>query len=124
MQRSGRLLVSLVLSCSLFSGAEAAPETRDPTQWSIGIQEYHRRVNVALRPVFLPLVTQWIQHRYGTEASASIRNIGFEQNGLIHVHVDAEVPNRSCIFALFYEWKNGWNLVQVDNHSASASGCD
>jgi hypothetical protein len=103
--------------------ASAGALGEEPPKWEITIQEYHHRVNVALRPVFLPLVTQWIQHRYGAESRASIRTIGFEENGVINVHVDAKAANRTCIFSFFYEWKNGWKLVKVDNYSASASGC-
>ncbi|MFZ5817837.1 MAG: hypothetical protein ACOY93_21510 [Bacillota bacterium] len=80
-------------------------------------------MNLALRPMFSPLITQWIQQRHGHHATARIRFIGLEPNGIVHVHVDAEAPGKTCVFALFYEWKNGWKLAHIDNHSGSASGC-
>jgi hypothetical protein len=103
--------------------ALAVPPDHETPGSNLTVQEYHRQLELALRPMFLPLIRQWIQQRYGHDASASIRFIALEPNGVVHVHVDAEAPGRTCIFAFFYERKNGWKLVQVDNHSGSASGC-
>ena len=114
----------LTLSGFMFGTAVGASPGQEDSKGTITIEEYHRRVDRALRPAFLPLVTEWVQNRYGQQATAKIRFIGLEPSGRIHVHVDAEAPNKACIFAFYFEWRSGWKLVQVDNHSASSSGCD
>lgn len=89
----------------------------------ITAQECQRRVDLALRPAFQPLAARWVRQRLGPDATASIRTIGLEAGGTIHVHVDATAPDKACIFALYYRWENGWQQDQVDNHSPAASGC-
>lgn len=122
MQSLRQLVLGLVLSY-MITGAAAANPPGDRTPGpDLMIQEYARRIDMALRPVFSPLITQWVQQRYGHSASGRIRFIDFDPSGVVRVHVDAEAPNKTCVFALYYEWENGWKLVQVDNHSGSASG--
>lgn len=123
LQHFWQPVLGLVFSCVLAGTAVANPSGEKTSGANLTMQECARRVDLALRPMFSPLITQWVQEQYGHEASARIRFIALEPNGVVHLHVDAMAPGRTCVFALFYQWKNGWMLAQADNHSGSASSC-
>lgn len=123
MQHVWRVVLGVLLSAAMVGTAVANPPGEATSDPNSALQEYTRRVDLALRPMFSPLVTKWIQQKYGKDATARIRFIAVEPNGLLHVHVDAEALGKTCIFALLYEWRDGWRIDQVDNHSGSASGC-
>jgi hypothetical protein len=123
MQHLRQLGVGLVLSC-VMAGTVVANPGGDQTQGAtLSLQEYTRHVDLALRPMFSPLISDWIQQRYGLDASAQIRFIAVGPSGVVHVHVDAVAPGKACVFALFCKWENGWKVTQVENHSGSTSGC-
>lgn len=123
MQHVWKIVLGVLLGAVMVGTAVANPPGEAKPDPNPALQEYTRRVDLALRPLFSPLVTKWIQQKYGKDATARIRFIAVEPNGVLHVHVDAEAPGKTCIFALFYEWRDGWRIDQVDNHSGSASGC-
>lgn len=115
-----RVMAALTLGLMLLAWIGPVPAVAGPPPDA----DYHDEGIVnALRPALMPLAVQWAKEKYGPEATVDLRFISIHRNGTIQVHIDVEAPGRTCVFALFFKWQDGWRLVSFDDHSGSASGC-